>query len=140
MLEQVHDHIVSELGHSSRTDIIFVVTAVAFNLIVLGINSGVSAAAAAEEGASATSDLILAVFIAMTLLLNIIAVAALVFGRRTRRMLLSGLVTMYHDNKVDKYYDPSLLSNYGVRYLLFAGVIVVLALTAILVPLIIRFL
>jgi len=139
MLEQVHDHIVSELGHSSRTDIIFVVTAVVFNLIVLGINSGVSVAAV-EEGASTTNDLILAVFIAMTLLLNIIAVAALVLGRRTHRMLLSGLVAMYHDSEVDKYYDPSLLSNYGVRYLLFAGVIVILALTAIVVPLIIRFL
>jgi hypothetical protein len=76
----------------------------------------------------------------MTLLLNIIAVAALVLGRRTRRMLLNGLVAMYHDSEVDKYYDPSLLSNYGVRYLLFAGVIVTLAVTAIIVPLIIRFL
>jgi hypothetical protein len=139
VLEQVHDHIVSELGHSSRTDTIFVVTAVVFNLIVLGINSGVSVAAT-EESASTTNDLILAVFIAMTLLLNIIAVAALVLGRRTRRMLLNGLVAMYHDNEVDKYYAPSLLSNYGVRYLLFAGVIVSLAITAIIVPLIIRFL
>jgi hypothetical protein len=138
MLEQVHDHIVSELGHSSRTDTIFVVTAIVFNLIVLGINSGVSAAAI-EEGATTPNDLILAVFIAMTVLLNIIAVAALILGRRTRRMLLGGLVAMYHDNKVDKYYDPALVSNYGVRYLLFTGVIVTLAITAIIVPLIIRF-
>jgi len=139
MLNQVHDHIVSELGHSSRTDTIFVVTAVLFNLVVLGINSGVSAAAA-EGGASSASDFVLAVFIAMTLLLNIIAVAALYLGRRTRRMLLNGLVAMYHDNDVEKYYDPSLVSNYGVRYLLFAGVILTLALTSIVVPLIIRFL
>ncbi len=139
MLQQVHNHIVSELGHSSRTDTIFVVTAVVFNLIVLGINSGVSGAAT-EEGASTTNDLILAVFIAMTLLLNIIAVAALVLGRRTRRLLLHGLVAMYRDHEVDKYYDPSLLSDYGVRYVLFAAVIVTLAITAIIVPLIIRFL
>jgi hypothetical protein len=138
MLEQVHDHIVSELGQSSRTDTIFVVTAVVFNLVVLGINSGVSVAAT-EERVSTTNDLVLTVFIAMTVLLNIIAVAALVLGRRTRRMLLNGIVAMYHDNEVDKYYDPSLLSNYGVRYLLFAGVIVTLAITAIIVPLIIRF-
>jgi len=137
MLEQIHDHIVSELGQSSRTDTIFVVTAVLFNLIVLGINSGV--AIAAEEGSSTTNDLILAVFIIMTLLLNIISVSALILGRRTRDLLLHGLVTMYHDNDVDKYYDPSLLSSYGTRYLLFTGVIVTLALTAIIVPLIIRF-
>ena len=139
MLEQVHDHIVSELGQSSRTDTIFVVTAVLFNLIVLGINSGV-AIAAAEEGASTSNDLILAVFILMTLLLNIISVAALIMGRRTRNLLLQGLIAMYHDNDVDKYYDPSLLSSYGTRYILFIGVIAILALTAIVVPLIIRFL
>jgi hypothetical protein len=139
MLAQVHEHILSELSNSSRTDTIFVVTAVVFNLVVLGINSGVSSAATLGS-ASATNDLILAVFIAMTLLLNSIALAALVLGRRTRRMLLNGLVGMYQDHQVDKYYDPSLLSNYGVRYLLFAGVIVILALTAIVVPLIIRFL
>ena len=138
MLEQVHDHIVSELGHSSRTDTIFVVTAVVFNLIVLGINSGV-AISAAEEGASTSNDLILVVFIVMTFLLNIISVAALILGRRTRGLLLHGLVTMYQDNDVDKYYDPSLLSSYGTRYILFTGVIVTLALTAIVVPLIIRF-
>ena len=38
-----------------------------------------------------------------------------------------------------KYYDPSLMSNYGIRYQLFAAVIGMLALTAIVVPLIIRF-
>ncbi len=36
MLTEVHDHIINELGQSSRTDTIFVVTAIIFNLIVLG--------------------------------------------------------------------------------------------------------
>ena len=35
---------------------------------------------------------------------------------------------------MDKYYDPSLMSNYGVRYLLFTGVIATLAAAAIVVP------
>ena len=108
-----------------------------FNLIVLGINSGV-ATAATESGASSMNDVLLTVFIVMTLLLNIIAVAALYLGRRTRRMLLDGLIAMYRDNDVEKYYDPSLVANYGTRYLLFGGVIITLALTAIVVPLIIR--
>ncbi len=138
MLGQVHDHIVSELGESSRTDTIFVLTAIVFNLIVLAVNFGV-ATEAAMEGDAATYDIILAIFIVMTILLNIVAVAALAMGRRNRRILLGGLVAMYRDNDVDKYYDPSLMSNYGVRYLLFAGVIATLAVTAIVVPLIIRF-
>ena len=145
MLGQVHDHIVRELGESSRTDTIFVLTAIVFNLIVLAVNSGISTAAIAEETAAgrdpistATYDIMLAVFIIMTIVLNVVAVAALVLGRRNRRTLLNGLVAMYRDNDVDRYYDPSLMSNYGVRYLLFGGVIATLGLTAIVVPLIIR--
>jgi hypothetical protein len=138
MLDKIHDHIVSELGHSSRTDTIFVVTAIVFNLIVLGINSGVSAAAVDTRDSFAL-DLVLVIFIVMSVLLNGIAVAALYLGRRTRRMLLDGLVDMYRDNDADKYYNPALLSNYGVRYLLFVGVIVILGITSIVVPLIIRF-
>ena len=147
MLNQVHDHIVNALGESSRTDTIFVLTAIVFNLIVLGINSSVSLGAVEQQRSIAYDptlsagalDLILAVFIAMTALLNVVAVAALALGRRTRRTLLGGLVAMYRDNDVDKYYDPSLMSNYGVRYLLFTGVIATLAAAAIVVPLIIRF-
>ena len=138
MLGQVHEHIVRELGESSRTDTIFVLTAIVFNLIVLGINFSVATEAAADAD-DATYDIILVVFIAMTVLLNIVAVAALVMGRRTRGILLGGLVAMYRDNDVDKYYEPALMSNYGVRYILFAGVIATLAVTAIIVPLIIRF-
>ena len=133
MLSQVHDHLVKELGDSSRTDTIFVLTAIVFNLIVLAINFGVATEAAAEEDA-ATYDIILAIFIVMTVLLNAVAVAALVLGRRTRRILLGGLVAMYRDNDVDRYYEPTLMSNYGVRYLLFAGVIGTLAVTAIWSP------
>ena len=138
MLGQVHDHIVSELRESSRTDTIFVLTAIVFNLIVLAINF-VVATEAANEGDAATYDIILAVFIVMTVVLNVLAVAALALGRRTRQMLIRGLIDMYRDNDVDRYYDPALMSNYGVRYLLFTGVIAALSATAIVVPLIIRF-
>ena len=139
MLEQVHQHIVSELNQSSRTDTIFVVTAVVFNLIMLGINSAV-AGAARSPGGRGTGDIILAVFIALSLLVNGIAVTALYFGRGMRNKLLAGLLLMYRDNGVDQYYDSSLLTGYGQRYLLFTGVILCLALTAIVVPLVIRIL
>lgn len=136
MLHQVHEHVVSELSQSTRTDTIFVVTAIIFNLTMLGINSG---SALSSSYGDRSDDWIFAVFILMTLLINIIAVAALFFGRRTSRRLLEGLVAMYKDNEVDKYYNPALLGDYGVRYLLFTGIIILLAGMAILVPLIVRF-
>lgn len=138
MLERVHQHIVSELQQSSRTDTIFVITAVVFNLIVLGINSAVAGEAA--DGGDVTADTILGVLIAVSLLINTIAVVALYLGRGTRDKLLKGLLAMYGDNDVAQYYDQSLLGNYGKRYWLFTGVILCLALTGILVPLIIRIL
>ena len=137
MLKQVHEHIVSELQQNARTDTIFVVTAIAFNLIVLGINSAV-AGEAASSNANSANDLILAVFIVMSLLVNGIAVTALNSGKQSREKLLGGLMMMYQDNEVAQYYDSSLLKGYGKRYLLFTGVILCLALAGILVPLIIR--
>jgi hypothetical protein len=136
MLERVHEHIVGELGQSARTDTIFVITAVVFNLVVLGINSAVASEGA--DGADVTGDTILGVLIVVSLIINTIAVAALYVGRGTRNTLLEGLLAMYRDNEVAQYYDVALLTNYGRRYWLFTGVIVCLALTAIVVPLIIR--
>ena len=39
MIEQVHKHIISELNQNTRTDIIFILTAVFLNLLALAINS-----------------------------------------------------------------------------------------------------
>jgi len=138
MLKQVHEHIVSELQQNTRTDTIFVVTAIVFNLIVLGINSGI-AGEAASRNADPSSDFVLVVFIIMSVLVNSIAVIALNLGKRSREKLIRGLLDMYKDNEVDRYYDSSLMTGYGTRYLLFTAVIVCLALTGIVVPMIIRF-
>jgi hypothetical protein len=143
MLARIHQHILDELGSGSRTDTLFVVVAVIFNLIVLGINSGAAGSAAASANfasGSSVADVILWTFVLMTLLVNAIAIGALLVGRETRAKLLDGLLAMYADSEVAKYYDRSLLSNYSTRYLLFGAVILVLAATAILVPLVIRLL
>ena len=137
MLERVHQHIVGELQQGSKTDTIFVVTAVLFNLIVLAVNSGVAENATSEK-ASSSADFVLTTFILMAILVNAIAIAALYTGKTTRKKLLEGLLSMYRDNEVDKYYDASLLTNYGKRYFLFTAVILCLALTSIVIPLIIR--
>ncbi|MGB2963507.1 MAG: hypothetical protein WBB69_05925 [Anaerolineales bacterium] len=138
MIKKLHDQITTELGQSSRTDTIFVVTAIIFNLVVLGINSAM--ADNASWGQDLMDNLIFYVFIVVTLLINIASLTALLIGRRTRNRLLDGLIRLYKDNNVDQYYPEELLNAYGARYLLFAAVIVLLGLTAIVVPLIIRYL
>jgi len=137
MLKEVHEHILSELQQSSRTDTIFVVSAVIFNLVVLGINWGV-ATPDRNQIHQASDDIILSMLIAATILINIFVVRALLTGRDTRKKLLRGLVGMYKDNNVEKYYDESLLNAYGFRYKLFVAVLLILAVIAIFVPLLMR--
>ena len=139
MLKEVHEHVVSELQQSAKTDTVFVVTAVLFNLIVLGINWGV-ASGSGDGGHPPKNDWILGLLIIGTLFINAFAVRALLTGRDTRRKLLSGLLAMYKDNEVDRYYDASLLDTYGTRYKLFVAVLVILAAISIAVPSLERFL
>lgn len=140
MLGNMHQHIVEELQQSARTDTVFVVTAVIFNLVVLAVNAGVASDAASNGTNTAANDVTLVIFMLMTILVNSIAVIALNTGKQTRSKLLNGVLHMYADEGIDKYYDSSLLMNYNRRYVLFIGVILCLAATAVLVPLVIRFL
>lgn len=137
MLKEVHEHILTELQQSSRTDTIFVMAAVIFNLVTLGINWGV-AEPDRNQVHSSSDDIVLSLLIAATVLINLFVIRALLTGRDTRKKLLQGMVTMYRDNKVDKYYDDSLINSYGLRYKLFVAVLLVLALIAIFVPLMMR--
>lgn len=137
MIEKVHQHSVNELQQSSRTDTIFVITAVVFNLIVLAINSAV-AGDAVSKNPNPSDDFVLTIFFIMSIIVNCVAIIALLTGKNARKKLLNGLITMYQDNNVDKYYDSSLLKGYSTRYFFFSIVILSLTLSSIAVPLVIR--
>ncbi|MBK6621518.1 MAG: hypothetical protein IPG32_11815 [Saprospirales bacterium] len=132
MLQQVHKHITSELGQNTRTDIIFIITAILLNLLSLAVNSGF----ASEEKTSFL--IVMFIFVALIIVVNAVVIFGLIKGKQTRTKLLQGLLSMYQDQKVDKYYDPSLLGNYNVRYNLFILVVVFTGLIAIVVPFVIR--
>jgi len=137
MLKEIHGHMVNELQQNAKTDTIFVVAAVLFNLVVLGINWGV-AHEASRGNNTGQNDFILGLLIFGTVLINIFATRALMAGRSSREKLLTGLKQMYEDNDVAKYYDDDLTGTYGARYTLFTLVLAVLAVIAIVVPLIAR--
>ncbi|MBU4450090.1 MAG: hypothetical protein KKE35_02220 [Actinobacteria bacterium] len=134
MLEKVHEHIVSELQQNTRTDTIFIITAIFLNLLALGVN-----AATAENSREDTSLLIVMfVMVALVIVVNIVVIIGLLKGKQTRGKLIGGLLQMYKDQDVDKYYDVSLLTNYNTRYNLFILVVVFIGAIAIAIPFIIR--
>ena len=134
MLEQVHKHITSELEQNTRTDIIFIITAIVLNLIALAVNSGF-----VQDSRTKTSFLVVMfIFVALIIVVNAVVIFGLLKGKQTRSTLLQGLLSMYRDQNVDKYYDPSLLGNYNVRYNLFILVVVFTGVIAIVVPFVIR--
>lgn len=134
MLEHVHKHIVSELQQSAKTDIIFILSSIVLNLITLAINSGSVEKSRTDE----TILVVMFIFVALVILINVVAIIGLLKGKQTRTKLLNGLISMYKDQHVDKYYDESLLSSYSVRYNMFIMVVVCTGIIAIIVPFVMR--
>ncbi len=134
MITHVHTHITSELQQNTRTDTIFILTAIILNLITLAVNSGM-----VEKSRTESSTLVVMfVFVTLIVLVNIVVVIGLLKGRQTRMKLVKGLLAMYRDQKVDQYYDTSLLENYNIRYNLFIMVVVFTGIIAAVVPFILR--
>ena len=133
MIERVHQHIISELNANSRTDIIFVLTAIILNLLTLGINAGVAA-----SGDSATTTIVMFTFVALILVVNFVAELGLIRGRLMRKKLLNGLLRMYKDQGVEGYYDASMVGDYATRYNLFMLAVLFTGIVAIIIPFIIR--
>ena len=109
-------------------------TAVVLNLLTLGINS----AMAGDSREEATLTIVMLIFAALTVVVNLVAVVGLLKGKQTRFTLLSGLLRMYDDQGVAGYYDPSLLGNYSTRYNLFILAVVVTGIISIAVPFVVR--
>jgi len=133
MIERVHEHIISELGANTRTDTIFVLTAIILNLITLAVNSGI-----ASGESTGTNTIVMFTFVALIIVINFVAEIGLIRGRQMRKKLLNGLLRMYKDQGVEGYYDQSLLSDYRTRYNLFMLTVLFTGLIAIVIPFIIR--
>jgi hypothetical protein len=134
MLSQIHTHITKELEQNTRTDTIFILTSILLNLITLAVNSGL-----VEKSRTESSTLaVMFVFVSLIVLVNLVVIIGLVKGRQTRSKLINGLLKMYKDQDVAKYYDESLLGNYNIRYNLFILVVVCTGVIATIVPFILR--
>ena len=132
MIQRVHEHIITELQQNTRTDTVFILTAILLNLIALGVNSAVSS----ESDKDMTTWVVFFTFVCLVIVVNIVVVIGLLRGKQTRIKLINGLLKMYKDQGVEGYYDPSLLANYSTRYNLFLLTVVFTGLIAIVVPLV----
>jgi hypothetical protein len=132
MIERVHKHIISELQQNTRTDIIFILTAIFLNLISLAVNSALS------NSEETTAVIVMFTFVALIIVVNFVVEIGLIRGKQMRTKLLNGLLKMYKDQGVEGYYDPSMLGNYNLRYNLFMLVVLFTGLIAIIIPFTIR--
>lgn len=128
MLETVHNHILEEMKLNTRTDIIFVLTSIVLNFMILAINASLADFSDYEK-----LDVML-VFVGLAAAVNIVAEAGLLKGRQNRYRLLSGLLKMYKDQGVDGYYDSSLPRNYNLRYVMFMLLVLLTGIAGIVVP------
>ncbi len=125
MIEHLHDHIVEELKVNTRTDTVFVISAIFLNLIMLAINSVIA------EG---KDFLLMMIFMLLIITVSIVSEIGLIKGKQTRTRLIEGLVAIYEDYDIAKYYSKTMILNYQIRYNLFMITILATALVAIIVP------
>ena len=135
MIKRVHEHIIAELQQNTRTDTIFILTAILLNLLALGINSAV----ASNSDRDATTWIVFFTFVSLVIVINFVVEIGLIKGKQTRIKLINGLLKMYKDQGVEGYYDASLLSNYTTRYNLFMLVVIFTGLISIIVPFVLLF-
>ncbi|MBA7555982.1 hypothetical protein ES705_48676 [subsurface metagenome] len=64
MIERVHEHILEELKTNTRTDTIFIITAIILNIVAASINATIA------EGSDLSDTLIFVIFIVLVLVIN----------------------------------------------------------------------
>lgn len=134
MLEKVYDHIIMDIKQNTRTDTIFIIVAMVLNFISLAVNASV----ASDDRQASTWTMV--TLIALVIVVNLVVIFGLLKGKDTRNKLISGLLKMYKDQNVEQYYEPSIITNYDTRYLLFILAVVTTGVTAIVIPLLLKFL
>ena len=94
MIERVHEHIITELQQNTRTDTIFIVTAILLNLVILATNSII-----ASEDGSVTTTIVMSLFVGLLVVVNLVVIFGLLKGKQTRAKLVNGLLKlkMYKD-------------------------------------------
>lgn len=132
MIEKIHDHLVSELDRSSKSDTVFVISAVLFNILVMFINWAQASSIASGGGSIA----IFGIFLVGVLVVSGAALAALINSRRICIRCHEALEKIYEKEGVSDYF-PKDMANLGNRRFVLSFIVVAgTGLIAALVPII----
>jgi hypothetical protein len=134
MLEQMN----AELEQAVHTDTTVIIVGLVMNAILLGVNTGVGAAAHEPEAAMATT-LIFFVLTAFLIALNVSVGYALSNGKKRRVKISERIQKFWGDEGLGKYQDASISSGYATRGNLFTFILLALGAVALLVSLIAYF-
>jgi hypothetical protein len=142
---RVQEQITIELEQSAKTDATVVKTAIAINIVFLGINSMVAAwtsvGSREEDIETGGMTAILFVLIAIVAVINVVVARALFRGRDRRVNLTEKLGKLLKEEEegMEEIYDSSLIEGYKSRYNMFTTVVLALGVAAVIVPIIALF-
>jgi hypothetical protein len=134
MVEKMND----ELEQAVHTDTIVIIVGIVLNVVLLGANTGVGAAAH-EPQAGLAIKLIFFVLTAFLIVLNVSVGYALSHGKKRRVKITERLDKFWRDEGLEKYQDASIGGGYATRGNLFTFILMALGVVALLISFIAYF-
>ncbi len=153
MKERIHEQISQELKAATRADLVTMIVAlvVIFTLsgLAFGFSFGTTGAIAGSllGGAPGFMTRVFNTMPTIIMFVGLLAIFAVAWfsvrtilnNKKQRAKLNEGLMNLYKDEGVDKYYDGSIFKSYEGRYNLFSIILGVVGAVSIIVPLVIFF-
>ena len=149
MKDRLHGEISAELEQTTKTDKTTVIVAIVLNIVFLLANMAFASGAWSTHGDyrdngsfTTSTEFSFSLFAAFLILLGVtivfdfFVVRALSKGVERRVKLTEGLVKMYQEEGLDKYYDPAIIQGYQSRYSLYKNIVIILGVLATAIPLV----
>jgi hypothetical protein len=130
VIEAIHKHLLSELDRSGRSDTVFVVCGVLFNLLVLSITWSMADSISRGKGNIA----IFALFVIGALVVSTAVILILINSRKICAQCHEALTRVYSDSNVAHYMPAQMAELGSKRFVLSLIVVVATGLLTVVVP------
>lgn len=138
MIEAIHKHLLSEIDRAGRSDTIFVLAGVSFNLLVLFINwVQADILSKSHKGLMIDSLFIFIIFMVGTLVVSSACLLTLISSRKICNRCHEALMLIYKDMNVSKYMPEGISYLGNKRFILSFIVVSGTSLIAVVIPLVV---